>query len=93
VPLVGSAHAPDGRQATRLRVGVRVGPMEKAFDVVGDRVWQGWPHRDQCIFTEALHDDADLVRPRLRRRRPAQRDPNEHDAYLPIPLGRGRHSG
>ena len=26
--------------ATRMRVGLRVGPMEKSFAVVGDRVWQ-----------------------------------------------------
>src|SRR5437762_963867 len=40
VLLVGSAHAPEGRQVTRLRVGLRVGPMQKTCEVVGDRVWQ-----------------------------------------------------
>jgi hypothetical protein len=36
----GSAYAPSGKQALRLSVGVRVGPMVKTFAVVGDRVWR-----------------------------------------------------
>lgn len=91
VLLVGSAHAPEGRQVTRLRVGVRVGRMEKAFDVVGDRVWQAgltgisatapkhfttMPVSYDFAFGGAdRHSD----------------DEREHDAYLPNPSGRGWH--
>lgn len=40
VLLVGSAYAPEGRQAARIAVGLRVGPMIKQFTVVGERRWQ-----------------------------------------------------
>jgi hypothetical protein len=40
VVLNGSAHAPNGVPAYEMMVGVRVGPIEKFFNVVGDRVWQ-----------------------------------------------------
>ena len=39
VLLVGSAHAPRGRQVTGINVGLRVGSMVKGFEVVGDRHW------------------------------------------------------
>jgi hypothetical protein len=35
----GTAHAPGGRPAERVRVGVGLGAWRKVFDVVGDRVW------------------------------------------------------
>jgi hypothetical protein len=35
----GSAYAPSGRPAERVTVTLRVGAMEKSFDVVGDRSW------------------------------------------------------
>lgn len=34
------AHSPDGRPVTRLDVAVRVGDLQKAISVVGDRVWE-----------------------------------------------------
>lgn len=37
--LNGSAHAPDGRPTTEVRVGLQVAQMHKAFTVVGDRFW------------------------------------------------------
>jgi hypothetical protein len=40
VLLNGSAYAPGGRRARRVRVELAVGAMRKAFDVVGPRVWQ-----------------------------------------------------
>lgn len=40
VLLLGSAHAPDGRPATRCPVGLKVGPLLKQFMVVGPRCWQ-----------------------------------------------------
>jgi hypothetical protein len=36
----GSAHAPGGQPVERVTVGLRVGPIEKYFEVVGDRVWE-----------------------------------------------------
>ena len=91
VLLTGHARAPEGRQVTRLRCGVRVGPMAKAFNVVGDRVWQagvtGITASAPQHFTEMpvsydrAYGGAD--------RHPE--DPAEHDAYLPNPVGRGWH--
>lgn len=91
VLLTGHARAPEGRQVTRLRCGIRVGTMEKAFDVVGDRVWQagvtGITASAPAHFTEMpvnydrAYGGAD--------RRPE--DAAEHDAYGPNPVGRGWH--
>ncbi|HET7773724.1 MAG TPA: DUF2169 domain-containing protein [Burkholderiaceae bacterium] len=39
VLLQGSAYAPAGRRVTRLPVGLKLGPMTKRFDVVGNRRW------------------------------------------------------
>src|SRR5260221_545414 len=39
VLLLGSAYGPDGRPAERVKVSLRVGTMQKQFDVVGNRVW------------------------------------------------------
>jgi hypothetical protein len=43
VLLNGSAYAPDGRPVERVTVSLRVGPLNKSFDVVGDRTWQAGP--------------------------------------------------
>lgn len=40
VVLNGAAHAPDGRPADRVRVGLRVGGWSKVFDVLGHREWR-----------------------------------------------------
>ncbi len=40
VLLNGSAHAPGGTPVKRVKVSLRVGSMEKSFDVVGNRVWK-----------------------------------------------------
>src|SRR5271166_6340069 len=40
VLLNGSAYAPDGKPATRVVVGLRIGTMAKSFEVVGKRVWR-----------------------------------------------------
>lgn len=39
VLVVGSAYAPDGQPAKRVRVSLAVGSVNKSFEVVGDRVW------------------------------------------------------
>ncbi len=40
VLLNGSAYAPEGKPAQRVRVSLQVGGWSKSFDVVGNRVWQ-----------------------------------------------------
>lgn len=91
VLLVGSAHAPAGRQVTRQRVGLRVGTMEKSFDVVGDRVWQagltGITASAPQHFTQ-MPVSYDRAFGGVDRR---SDDPAEHDAYAPNPVGRGWH--
>jgi hypothetical protein len=89
VLLVGSAHAPGGRPVERMTVGLRVGPMSKSFDVVGDRVWNAGltgirpsapkPFVQMPVSYDVAFGGAD--------REPE--DPGEHDAYLPNPAGRG----
>lgn len=91
VLLHGHARAPGGRPVTRLRAGLRVGPMEKVFDVVGDRVWQaslsGIRAGDAQAFTK-MPVSYDRAFGGADRRHD---DPAEHDAYLPNPVGRGWH--
>ncbi|TAN85853.1 MAG: DUF2169 domain-containing protein [Gallionella sp.] len=41
VVVRGHAHAPHGQPATKLDIGVRVGPVQKRLRVIGDRVWHG----------------------------------------------------
>lgn len=41
VILTGFAHTPAERPMQRLRTGLAIGPVAKAVDVVGDRVWEG----------------------------------------------------
>ena len=91
VLLVGSAHAPKGLQVTRMRAGLRVGPMEKVFDVVGDRVWQagltgiGASAPKHFTTMPVSYDFAFGGADRY------SEDESEHDAYLPNPAGRGWH--
>ena len=91
VLLTGHARAPAGRQLTRMRAGLRVGPMEKVFDVVGDRVWQagltGITASETLYFTEmpVSYDRAFGGADRY------SEDESKHDAYLPNPVGRGWH--
>ena len=91
VLLVGSAYAPEGMQVTRLRAGLRVGPMEKTFDVLGNRIWQAsltgisasapQPFTKMPISYDVAFGGADRN----------SEDESEHDAYLPNPVGRGWH--
>jgi len=91
VLLTGHARAPAGTQVTRMRAGLRVGPMEKSFDVVGDRVWQagltGIRASDPQPFTE-MPVSYDRAFGGADRHSP---DDMEHVAYLPNPVGRGWH--
>jgi hypothetical protein len=91
VLLTGHARAPAGREVKRLRAGLRVGTMEKIFDVVGDRVWQAG-----LTGITASAPQAFIAMPITYDRAfgGADRhseDESEHDAYLPNPVGRGWH--
>ena len=91
VLLIGSAHAPQGRPTDRTDVVLRVGPMLKRFDVVGDRVWQAGltgirvsdplPFVRQPISYDVAFGGVDQ----------ASEDPADHDAYMANPVGRGFH--
>jgi len=91
VLLRGSAHAPAGRQVQRMQAGLRIGPMQKVFEVVGDRVWQAGltsitasapqPFTQMPISYDHAFGGADRH----------SEDEHEHDAYLPNPVGRGWH--
>ncbi|HUF55222.1 MAG TPA: DUF2169 domain-containing protein [Thermohalobaculum sp.] len=87
----GSAHAPGGRPAQRVTVGVKIGRWSKAFDVVGDRLWQGGlvtpspsapqPFLQKQITYDVAFGGVDAL------------DPEEPSplAYRPNPVGRGWH--
>ena len=91
VLLVGSAHAPQGQQVQRMRAGLRVGAMQKVFEVVGDRVWQAGlagitasaplPFTQMPVSYDRAFGGADRY----------SDDEREHGAYLPNPVGRGWH--
>jgi hypothetical protein len=91
VLLSGSAHAPAGHQVTRQRVSVRVGPMEKRFDVVGNRAWKagltGITASEPEPFT-SIPISYDVAFGGADRHSPDERD---HDVFLPNPAGRGWH--
>jgi len=89
VLLVGSACAGAGRQVTRTQVRMQVGPIDKACDVVGDRVWQAGGtgirvstpvhFAKKPISYDVAFGGVDQDHP----------DPAEHDAYMQNPVGRG----
>ncbi|WP_140636304.1 DUF2169 family type VI secretion system accessory protein [Methylibium rhizosphaerae] len=89
VLLLGSAHALGARPVTCVEVGLRVGPMVKHFNVVGDRVWHAGltgiratppkPFVQMPISYDVAFGGADQE----------SEDPSEHDAYLANPVGRG----
>lgn len=89
--LVGNARAPAGTQVTRMRAGLCVRPMEKVFDVVGDRIWQAGL---TGITASAPQHFSEMPVSYDRAFGGAGRhseDESEHDAYLPNPVGRGWH--
>jgi hypothetical protein len=89
VVLLGSAYAPEGRSAERVRVSLRVGPIFKQFDVVGNREWRGdlfgvsatepEPFQVMPISYDTAFGGVDNLNP----------DPNRHEAFLPNLIGRG----
>lgn len=91
VLLLGSAHAPAGQQVSHSHVALRVGPLAKACDVVGARVWRAARSRftasEPALFTQ-LPLSYDSAFGGVDRN---AADESEHDAYAANPVGRGWH--
>jgi len=93
VLLNGSCHAPDGKPATLVPVGLRVGAMTKSFNVVGNRHW-----RSQLLSVSASAPEAFAVMPISYDNayggvHAPEEDPATHRWYLPNHVGRGFHPG
>ena len=91
VLLVGSAHAPAGQQVTRMRAGLRVGSMEKVFEVVGDRVWRAGLGGTSASAPEHFTRLPISYDPAFGGADRYGEDEAEHDAYLLNPVGCGWH--
>ena len=91
VLLNGSAYAPDGRPAERVRVGLELGSLRKSFTVVGDRRWTGTsagprpgppePFTTMPITYDRAFGGSDPIDP----------DATCRTAYMPNPVGCGYH--
>lgn len=89
--LLGSAHAPGGRPAERVPVGIRIGQWRKTFSVVGDRRWESTlsgvcatapePFVTQPISYDVAFGGLDT----------RHEDPSKHFAFMKNPAGRGFH--
>jgi hypothetical protein len=74
-----------------MRVGLRVGPMRKSFDVVGTRVWQaGLTGIRRRLRAVTRGSPSPTTWPSAVRTATAKTKA-EHDAYLRNPVGRGWH--
>jgi hypothetical protein len=91
VLLDGCAHAPAGRPAPRVQVGLRIGKLTKSFEVVGDRFWKKdfmgvaatppAPFTTMPIGYHRAFGGSDNT----------HRDPKHHAACTTNPVGRGFH--
>ena len=89
--LLGSAHAPRGRPATHVDVGLRVGSWHKSFSAVGPRHWDcgiatiratpAQPFITQPIGYDFAFGGVDV----------RHEDPAKHAAFMANPVGRGFH--
>ena len=89
--LLGTAHAPQGRPAPRVEVGVRVGRWTKRLAVVGPRHWDcgaatlratsPQPFVTHSISYDLAYGGTDLH----------HEDPAQHAAYMANPVGCGFH--
>lgn len=89
IVLQGAAYSPGGRRVPRVQVGLRVGPWQKVFHVVGHREWrvvgpqilatEPYPFTRQPFGYDTAFGGIDRLNPE---------DPKP-PAYLPNPHGRG----
>ena len=89
--LLGSAYAPDGKPATRVEAGIRIGNWSKTLAVVGPRRWEcnlvGATASHPGVFVkQPLSYDVAFGGTDLH-----HKDPSEHAAFMPNPVGRGFH--
>ncbi len=91
VLLNGSAYAPDGKPASQVPVGLKVGPMVKLMNVVGDRNWEAGmvsinPGRaDKFIAMPISYDNAFGGVDNF------HQDESKHRTYVWNPVGAGFH--
>ncbi|MCL4747373.1 MAG: DUF2169 domain-containing protein [Burkholderiaceae bacterium] len=91
VLLLGSAHAPAGRPATSVPIGLRVGEWRKTFNVQGERFWDAGltgiratppvPFTRRAFSYDVAFGGADTNHD----------DASKHAWYAPNPVGRGFH--
>lgn len=90
--LLGNAHVPQGRPATRIEAGVRVGHWHKRLAVVGPRHWECGPlgvaaaSPPGVFVRQPLSYDVAFGGTDLR-----HEDPAAHAAFMPNPVGVGFH--
>lgn len=92
VLLLGSAYSPNGKPVERVQVGLKIGPITKTFNVIGDRLWQVGntiqpgsqilPFEQIPITYDRAFGGVDDF----------HSDPSKHSAYMINPIGRGYHS-
>lgn len=91
VLLVGSAYAPEGKPSDCVQVRLKLGAVDKRFNVFGDRLWKSRHDRisisstSQFTVMPITYDRAfggtDNFHP----------DETKHTAYMPNPIGKGYH--
>jgi hypothetical protein len=89
--LLGSAYAPDGRPTTRVEAGISIGNWSKTLAVVGPRHWEcglvgANPSHPGAFVKQAISYDVAFGGTDLH-----HKDPSEHAAFMPNPVGRGFH--
>jgi len=91
VLLNGNAYAPNGRPVRKVPVKLRVGTLNKEFDVIGDRFWQvskgGYSQTYPNTFIQ-MPISYDLAFGGSDNQHP---DKSKHSAYMPNPIGHGYH--
>lgn len=89
--LNGSAYAPGGRAAKQVAVSLRVGPMYKAIEVVGNRVWENG------LVSEIIPEPEPFVKMPISYDRAyggvdqAPDDPEKREAFVDNPVGIGHY--
>jgi hypothetical protein len=91
VLLRGTGYAPDGRPATLVPVALKVGPLVKRFNVVGDRTWQ------KRAFILGTSEPRPFITLPITYARAfggedsSHPEPAKHRTYLANPVGVGMH--
>jgi hypothetical protein len=91
VLLNGCAYAPNSKLTSKVQVGLKIGQMEKSFNVIGKRFWEagatgtgpGYPglfERLPITYDNAYGGVDNFLK-----------DKSKHSAYMPNPVGTGYH--